>query len=499
MNPGLLEFAAIQRRQQVSLWRHLFSFPVALCSLLCLLAVLTVCSRVSDPDLWWHLRMGQFLWTHSSAPLTDPFSFTARGQTIVPHEWLPQLSLFAVFHWFGFSGLMLWLTGFTSAILIAGYALCCACSRNAKVSFAGAIVLWLFSTVGLAARPHLVGYLLLILELLILQLARRHSPRWLFALPLLFALWVNCHGSFLLGLIVASVVFACSFFEFWQGALLSQRWTTHARRMFALALLLSGAAVFANPSGLRQVLYPLDTLLHQPINLASVQEWQPLVLSSPRGLGLLAVLAAMFLLILLQKAEIPLDELLLIALGTWLAASHERMLFVFGILAAPTLCRMLSKSWDNYSIVEDRAWPNALLMALTMLGVWWAFPTAASLDHQVALQNPVKAVEFVRARHLAGPMLNDYTYGGYLVWAMPEHPVFIDGRADVYEWAGVLGPYAQWATLQADPHTLLDKYGIQFCLLNPQSQMAHVLPLLPDWKVAYQDDLAVVLQRIAAR
>ena len=48
-------------------------------------------------------------------------------------------------------------------------------------------------------------------------------------------------------------------------------------------------------------------------------------------------------------------------------------------------------------------------------------------------------MEFIQASHLSGPMLNDYNFGGYLIWAAPEHPVFIDGRTDVYEWSGVLG------------------------------------------------------------
>jgi hypothetical protein len=91
-------------------------------------------------------------------------------------------------------------------------------------------------------------------------------------------------------------------------------------------------------------------------------------------------------------------------------------------------------------------------------------------------------------------MLNDYTYGGYLIWAMPEPPVFMDGRAEVYEWAGVLQPFGAWSTLQADPNLLLDKYKIQFCLLRPDAPMARVLPLM-HWKTVYSDANAVIFVR----
>jgi hypothetical protein len=92
-------------------------------------------------------------------------------------------------------------------------------------------------------------------------------------------------------------------------------------------------------------------------------------------------------------------------------------------------------------------------------------------------------------------MMNEYLYGGYLIWAAPEHPVFMDGRADVYEWTGVMAEYALWATLQADSNLLLDKYKVEFCLLSAQSPMTHVLRLMPNWKLAYADAQAVVFVR----
>jgi hypothetical protein len=94
-------------------------------------------------------------------------------------------------------------------------------------------------------------------------------------------------------------------------------------------------------------------------------------------------------------------------------------------------------------------------------------------------------------------MLNSYRFGGYLIWALPEHPVFIDGRADLFEWAGVLGDFSKWATLQNDPNTLLEKYKVDFCLLERESPMVHVLRVLNGWKVIYSDDLSVIFARQA--
>jgi hypothetical protein len=94
-------------------------------------------------------------------------------------------------------------------------------------------------------------------------------------------------------------------------------------------------------------------------------------------------------------------------------------------------------------------------------------------------------------------MLNDYPFGGYLIWAAPEYPVMIDGRTDIYEWSGFLDEFGAWATFQSDPSVLLKKYKVNFCLLRRQSPMVRVLPLL-NWKIVYSDNNSVILVPTAA-
>src|SRR6185437_982923 len=116
-----------------------------------------------------------------------------------------QLLIYGAYRFGGYPGLMLWLCFFTSALLTAGYYLCSLYSGNSKVGFLGAVTIWLFATIGLSVRPQMIGYLLLVVELLVIHLGRTRNPRWFFCMPPLFALWVNCHGSFFLGIIVAGV------------------------------------------------------------------------------------------------------------------------------------------------------------------------------------------------------------------------------------------------------------------------------------------------------
>jgi hypothetical protein len=475
--------------------RLVFSFPVALACLLLPLTVLTLRSRFSDPDMWWHLKMGKVIWTSHHIPTVDLFSYTASHHTWIPHEWLSQLTIYAAYRAGGYSGLMAWLCILSAVLLIAGYALCSIVSGNSKVAFLGALAIWLFATVGFAIRPQMIGYVLLIVELLLLHLGRTGNARWFWALPPLFAVWVNCHGSFFIGMVIAVITYAVSFIGFQAGSLTSTKWDPVRRRYLAWSLGLSIAGLFINPVGISQILYPLDTMLHQPIGLTQVQEWQPLQVTDARAVPLLLLLLCVFLLVLVRRSELQLQELVFLVLGTWMALSHQRMLFVCGILIAPVLSRMLSNLWENYDAERDHPLLNAVFIALSLVVAVLAFPSQRVLARQVEEANPVKAVNFLREHHVGGHMLNEYVYGGYLIWAAPEYPVFVDGRADVFEWTGVLDDFGKWATLQSDPRELLNKYSIDFCLISREAPMARVLPLMQDWKTAYSDKQAVIFVR----
>ena len=145
---------------------------LALSALLALLAVLTVRSRFDDPDMWWHLALGKLTWTNHSIPLRDVFSYTTGHYPSVPHEWLSQVTIYGAYKLAGSSGLMGWLCVLGSLLLIGSYALCSLYSGNAKVAFLGALATWLFATVGLSIRPQMIGYLLLVFELLMLHLGQ---------------------------------------------------------------------------------------------------------------------------------------------------------------------------------------------------------------------------------------------------------------------------------------------------------------------------------------
>jgi hypothetical protein len=45
---------------------------------------------------------------------------------------------------------------------------------------------------------------------------------------------------------------------------------------------------------------------------------------------------------------------------------------------------------------------------------------------------PLDAVKFIQEHHFRGPLYNNFNWGGFLIGSLPEYPVSIDGRTDLY-------------------------------------------------------------------
>jgi hypothetical protein len=468
------------------------SLPALLATALLFLVWYSSIGRLNDPDTWWHLRLGADIWNGGSLPRTDTYSFTTNNHPWVPHEWLAEISIYCAYSAGGYRGLVLWLIAVAGATIAGVYCLCWAVSGNPKTSLVGGLIAWYFSTVTIAVRPLMLGSLFLTALLLVLWLGRERNPRWLWSLPPLFAIWVNCHGSFAFGLGVLAVDVGFSFLTLNWGLVESRPWEPCRRKTLVAALLASAGALFVNPIGWQLVVYPFDVFVNQSTNLEHVYEWRSLDFHDPRGMMLFAVCGWIVLMLLIRRQKIAAVELCMLALGSYLALRHMRMLPIFGLLAAPIVCRLIRDDWDRYNPAIDPRRVNAAIIAALLVVMVWRFPTAAELGAQVESANPAAAVAYLREGGLTEGVLNEYDWGGYLLWAAPEIKTFVDDRTDIFEWSGVLYHYAGFAKLALDPVPILEKYGVKTCLLAKDSPAAHALAYLPGWREVYSDERAVI-------
>ena len=86
---------------------------------------------------------------------------------------------------------------------------------------------------------------------------------------------------------------------------------------------------------------------------------------------------------------------------------------------------------------------------------------------------PLGAVEHLRRQPIRGRLFNADRWGGNLIWSFgPEQKVFIDGRADIYEYSGALVDYFSVVKVKRNTVFPLRKYNVNACLIEPQASVS---------------------------
>lgn len=180
--------------------KRVFSFPSMLATLL--FGGVFVAGRLFrvDPDLWWHIKVGETILKTHQWPTTDIYSFTVAGQPWLAYEWLGDIILATANRVAGLIGLELLLLIIGGSVVLALYSLATLRAGNSKAGFVAAALLSILAVLSFSLRPQMLGYLFLILTLIALERFRQGKRGSIWFLPPLMLLWVNTHGSWIVGL-----------------------------------------------------------------------------------------------------------------------------------------------------------------------------------------------------------------------------------------------------------------------------------------------------------
>jgi hypothetical protein len=477
----------------VSLPQIVFSFAAMLGMGLVARVFYSLRSFRVDPDLWWHIRYGESILSTHHWPTVEQYSFTAAGQRWLSYEWLGDVLLAAAYRFGGLRGLGLLLILLGSAFALLLYHYSTVYCGNPKAGFlASAVLINLANSFNL--RPQMFGYLFLLLTLILLQQFRRGQRRAVWLLPPLLLVWVNTHGSWIIGLGVVAVYLAGGLTTLRMGNAETQRWSASERRSLTLAFALAVAATLITPYGAGLAKFPF-IVSSLPSGVANVQEWQPMAFQLPGDKLFLGLILGFFLLQLVARPKWRLEELALFLFGTVMACLHVRFLALFIAFLAPLLAMVLAEWLPRYDRTKEIYALNGAMMLAILAAMVWYFPSTREYTRIVAANFPVSAVEYLNTHPVPGPMYNSYEFGGYLLWSRPADKVFIDGRTEVYERAGAFQDQIALFDLKPGSLAVLDKYNIQSCLLLPDETLATVLAALPGWEKVYTDDRAVLFIR----
>jgi hypothetical protein len=469
-----------------------FSFPVMCMFLLAAVIFGFSVKQFAEPDIWWHLRDTAYLFQHHTIPDVDTYSFTAAGSPRLDFEWLSEVPLFLGYKAMGLQGILTVYFAVLVLIYVGVYYCSCRAGADCKDATLATLLAIFLGVVSIGPRTLLFGWLCMVGLLLVLDRFRR-TGKGLWLLPPLFALWVNLHGSWIFGMVVLALTIASGLGEGEWGLVVARRWTPGELKKLLLVLATSLAALFVNPFGYKLVLYPFDLLFRQQGAMQYVSEWQPVDFSTGNGKLALIVILALLAAALFSCRRWRLDEVLLTAFALWAALSHVRFLFFAGLILVPILAPRLNL-FPPYERELDKPWLNAAIIAVIVGSLIYFFPSAAQLRQKVDEKYPSAALGFMQREHLNGRIFNQYMWGGYMEWNAPELKPFIDGRADIFVYNGVLDDHRKTTTIEK-PLEILDKYRIDYALLDSNQALTYLLEHSPAWQPIYRDKVAVLFER----
>jgi hypothetical protein len=428
---------------------------------------------LNDGDTYWHIRAGQWMLSHHAVLRADIFSYTVAGQPWHTQEWLAEV-LMALAFGAGWAGIHLLFA--TCAALTAGVVAYVVRARAALLPSLLAVVMGLTCVTGsLLARPHMLALPLLAIWTAGLVAARERdaAPRWW--LILVIPVWANLHGSFAFGLALAGVL---AIEAVWES-----RTRAKAAILWGLFLAAAAASALLTPFGVAGLLFPLKLSAMQ--GLAHIGEWQATDVSqvSPFVVALLALLGAG----LMGKLRLPLPRLLILLVLVWLALTHARHQMLVGVCAPILLAGALAKASPAREENSSSLFAGLAALLIATLAVARLMLPVARGDNAVS---PAAALAHVPRFVRETPVLNEYSYGGFLIWNGIK--VFIDSRADLYgdlalrDYASITAP-DQDALAAA-----LTYYHVRWTIFPADAPVVKLLDGMPGWHRYYRDKVAVV-------
>lgn len=469
---------------------------------------------MSDPDIGWHLTAGQEILARGGIPQSDWFTNSFANFGWIDHEWLTNILLFKLYSLGGpfllsalFSGLMVFLFAYlvpkTVDSPLPFY-------QNLIIGTLGAGVVTFY----VGVRPQLLTLLGVALLLIIFQKLRRNpSSRAIYWLPVLFLVWANLHASFPVGLGIFALLLI---FEAMKRRVLDKNgefWFAEQKNTLVLAVIkklcfifpLAIAATLVNPYWWRIYVEIYRTLFDR-YGTREIMEWLAPDITQTYGMVFAFYLCFLLIVFFFRRAKIDLTQFVLFLAFFVASLMSLRHIPLFVIVTLPFFLVGATRFFDQFfiPILKNRAVCGGLA-ALALLAVFTTGSFAQTLKRSFteneifsAADIPVSAVRELKNLRLSGNLLNEYNWGGYLIWRAPEYPVFIDGRTPHWKQDGknLLQEFLDTVNYQEGAIATLEKYEISFLFLQPGRPLIQALKNDPAWEMLYSDDKAVIMRQV---
>ena len=453
-----------------------------------LLAMIFVASieSLGDFDLGWHLALGRLISLTGEIPRVEPFSYFLPNHEFIAHSWLSDVLIFRLHEILGLWGVASW---YMLVASVGTWLLVLSRNKEKIESVRWDLILmsmglqWLVIAF-LGLRTHLYSYLGL--SILVWFFARDLNKKYL---PIVFMFWSNLHAGFLLGLVA---MMAGSMIDILRRKIVDVK----ILGMLALELGLVFASTLINPYGLG--IYKQAFSLAGAGQVRSLNtDWLPLLSTSlpseSVSLRLGLVLLSVSFLVLVKGKKLEKLGLLVSLLLSLYSLRFVLVLLVSVVLMTSDWLKSVKSKLESQTLGLKF---GLLAFCLVFVGLWGEAGTTLSSEEEFAQAHnyPIKGLEYLYQNNLADKhLINEYDWGGYLDWKLPDAKVFIDGRMDHYryenqEFIGVYSQIVEGLRLETDV------FGGEMAILKPNSKLRSVLEG-KGWRLLYEDVTVVVLSK----
>jgi tetratricopeptide (TPR) repeat protein len=484
--------------------------------------------KVTNFDIGWHIKAGEYIVTNWKAPGLDIFSYTAADRPYLDSHWLFQVVVYTVYALLGVYGLNLLIVLIAGAVFIILFR-CVGFMGNPYIASYFFVLAILAGSDRLIIRPELFTFLLIATYLYILH--KHGCGRKLYLLPLLQILWVNMHGLFVLGLVMVLCYIIGGLaswklrlpFEWNKVGALDRKGFLRLVLVFGLMVLAS----FVNPYGHRLAFFPATLFIEvsklTEVVSAFISEQQSPFSNNPqlnreailfyKLLAICSMLTFMF-----SYRRLNLSQSLLFAAFFYISTLAVRNITLFAIVAAPIAVYNMGSgraSFDipgylrRFHIGSFLRWGASvgivLFMVYYLLSVFsndYYLRNGSSLRNGAGLSEvsyPKGAIDFVQRNGIKGNVFNTPRFGGYFIWrSFPRQKVFSDTRFGFYGYEF----YKKYSAMLDNPgyfNAVANSYGVNYGVVKLSSRPLVSLYKDPAWMIVYCDEVAVVFVKNIAR
>ncbi len=492
-----------------------------------------------DPDFGWHLKVGEEIIASYQVPHANPYNYTYVGNW-VDHEWLSNAVIALIYHNLGYGFLVVLFALLIILVLVL-------LNYFVRYKLGNKPPFWLMAGLQLfgvlASLPHLglriqeLALLFIIILLIIIEnYSKTKNWRILILLPIIFFFWANLHASFLIGFFI---IFS------WLGITLFERFIVHKTslhifnvhnlvapqqiKFFSMAALASLVVTFLTPYKLE--LYGFLAGYQNKAYLSLIQEWLPQY-SFPfhydqliyLALGLSALFIYLFFK-LKHKQSLETWKIFLSFVFLILSFKSRRHFPLFFVVSFVFMVDVFNEFFTEIKIAYAN-WLKGLFIFCISLAIAAQFITLKMVKNpfvSFCADYPCEAVNFLKSQpqYVNYNIFNNYGWGGFLIYVLPERQIFIDGRLPQVKFADWTFIQEYYSFFVGDNHQAqkLEEYDIKLVILKTRdkdvfakkwekiffkikdsdlkahNKLREYLETSSAWKIVYQDETAKIYIR----